>query len=132
VSPGTNRADPDHRTTAPLGRPPKDVEKNRARRRQIREDEGVRNAVEGKFGQAKRRYGLERVMARLAESSLNVVSITFLVMNLDRLHAAPLLRLFEWLLLELDVIRNLFAWSSSRAAIELPLGDGLNSSANPI
>jgi IS5 family transposase len=102
----------------PLGRPPKDVEKNRARRRQIREDEGVRNAVEGMFGKAKRRYGLARVMARLAESSLCVVSITFLVMNLDRLLAALFLRLFEWLLLKLDVIRNLFAWSSSRAAIE--------------
>jgi len=102
----------------PLGRPPKDVEKNRARRRQIREDEGVRNAVEGMFGKAKRRYGLARVMARLAESSLSVVSITFLVMNLDRLLAAPFLRLFEWLLLELDVIRNLFKRSSSRAAIE--------------
>jgi transposase, IS5 family len=102
----------------PLGRPPKDVEKNRTRRRQIREDEGVRNAVEGMFGKAKRRYGLGRVMARLAESSLSVVSITFLVMNLDRLLAAPFLRLFEWLLLELDVIRNLFAWSPPRAAIE--------------
>lgn len=102
----------------PLGRPPKDVEKNRVRRRQIREDEGVRNAVEGMFGKAKRRYGLGRVMARLAESSLSVVSITFLVMNLDRLLAAPFLRLFEWLLLELDVIRNLFAWSPPRAAIE--------------
>ncbi len=102
----------------PLGRPPKDVEKNRARQRQIREDEGVRNAVEGKFGQAKRRYGLGRVMARLAESSLSVVSITFLVMNLDRLLAAPFLRLFEWLLLALDVIRNLFVWSSPRAPIE--------------
>jgi len=36
----------------PLGRPPKDPEKNRARRKQIQEDEGIRNAVEGKFGQA--------------------------------------------------------------------------------
>ncbi|TCD46805.1 IS5 family transposase [Chlorobium sp. N1] len=102
----------------PLGRPPKDVEKNRARRRQIREDEGIRNAVEGKFGQAKRRYGLGRVMARLSESSLCVVSLTFLVMNLDRLLALPFLRLFEWLLLELDVIQNLFKWSSSRAAMK--------------
>jgi hypothetical protein len=33
----------------PLGRPPKDPEKNRARRKQIQEDEGIRNAVEGKF-----------------------------------------------------------------------------------
>jgi len=57
-------------------------------------------------------------MARLAESSLCVGPITFLVMNLDRLLAAPFLRLFEWLLLELDVIQNLFVWSSSRAVIE--------------
>lgn len=102
----------------PLGRPPKDAEKNRARRRQIREDEGVRNAVEGKFGQAKRRYGLARVMARLAESSQTVVSIVFLVMNLDRLLAAPFLRLFEWLLLELGAIENMVLWSSSRVANE--------------
>jgi hypothetical protein len=57
-------------------------------------------------------------MARLSESSLCVVSITFLVMNLDRLPAAPFLRLFEWLLSELGVIRNLFVWSSSRAVNE--------------
>jgi|GEM_PF-3065224 len=29
-------------SSVPLGRPPKDIEKNRARRRQIREDEGIR------------------------------------------------------------------------------------------
>jgi IS5 family transposase len=81
----------------PLGRPPKDPEKNRARRRQIRADEGIRNAVEGKFGQAKRRYSLSRVMARLAESSQTVVSIVFLVMNLEHLLSVSFLRYF-WLL----------------------------------
>ena len=78
----------------PLGRPPKDQEKNRARRRQIREDEGIRNAVEGKFGQAKRRYSLNRVMARLAESSQTVVSIVFLVMNLEHLLSVSFLRIY--------------------------------------
>ena len=100
----------------PLGRSPKDIEKNRARRRQIREDEGIRNAVEGKFGQAKRRYSLSRVMARLAESSLTVVSIVFLVMNLDRLLAAPLLRLFEWLFSEPAEGENISLWPSSQVA----------------
>lgn len=76
-------------------------------------------AVEVKFGQAKRRYGLGLVMARLTESSLSVVSITFLVMNLDWLLAASFLSLFEWLPLEFDLIRNLFKWSSSRAATEV-------------
>jgi len=102
----------------PLGRPPKDAEKNRARRRQIREDEGIRNAVEGKFGQAKRRYGLARVMARLAESSLSVISITFLVINLDRLLAVPFLRLLEELFSELIEAKNSLLRSSSEAANE--------------
>jgi transposase, IS5 family len=68
----------------PLGRPPKDPEKNMTRRKQIQEDEGIRNAVEGKFGQGKRRFGLNRIMARLAESSQTVVSIIFLMMNLEQ------------------------------------------------
>jgi len=46
-----------------LSRPPMHVEKSRVRRWYIREDEGIRSAVEGKFGQEKRRYGLGRVMA---------------------------------------------------------------------
>ena len=102
----------------PLGRPPKDAGKNRARRRQIREDEGIRNAVEGKFGQAKRRYSLNRVMARLAESSQTVVSIVFLVMNLERLLAAPFLRLFAWLFSAPAEGEIISLWSSSRAAYQ--------------
>jgi hypothetical protein len=55
-----------------------DPERNPARRKQIQEDERIRNAVEGKFGQAKRRFSLNWVMARLAESSKTVVlSICF-------------------------------------------------------
>jgi len=69
----------------PLGRPPKDAEKNRARQKQIREDEGIRNGVEGKFGEAKRRYGLKRIMAKLSGTSQTTVSIIFLVMNLQRM-----------------------------------------------
>jgi len=78
----------------PLGRPPKDPERNRARRKQIQEDEGIRNAVEGKFGQAKRRFSLNRLMARLAESSKTVVSIIFLVMNLEHLLSVHFLCFF--------------------------------------
>jgi hypothetical protein len=78
----------------PLGRPPKNPEKKRARCRQIRKNEGIRNAVEGKFGQAKRRYSLNRVMTRLAESSQTVVSIVFLVMNFEHLLSVHFLRFF--------------------------------------
>ena len=88
----------------PLGRPPKDPEKNRIRRKQQKEDEGIRNVVEGKFGLAKRRYGLDRVMARLAESSQTVVGIVFLVMNLERWLSIPFLRLVKWFCLELQLL----------------------------
>jgi transposase, IS5 family len=66
----------------PLGRPPKHVSK--AEKRQAASDERVRNQVEGKFGQGKRRFGLGRLMAKLPNTSLAQISLTFLVMNLER------------------------------------------------
>jgi len=65
----------------PLGRPPQAV--SRAEKRQAAADEAIRNQVEGKFGQGKRRFGLGRVMAKLASTSAAQISLTFLVMNLD-------------------------------------------------
>ncbi len=75
----------------PLGRPPKHV--SAAEKKQAMADEAVRNAVEGKFGQAKRRFGLGRVMAKLAATSAAQISLSFLVMNLE----LALRRLFLWL-----------------------------------
>ncbi|HBE21819.1 MAG TPA: IS5/IS1182 family transposase, partial [Cyanobacteria bacterium UBA11367] len=49
----------------PLGRPPAHVSKEK--KRQAQEDERVRNAIEGKFGVAKRRFSLNRVMAKLPQ-----------------------------------------------------------------
>jgi transposase, IS5 family len=66
----------------PLGRKPKEV--SREEKRQAYEDEAIRNRVEGKFGQGKRRFGLGRVMAKLACTSAAQISLTFLVMNLER------------------------------------------------
>lgn len=40
--------------------------------------------VEGKFGQAKRRFGLNRIMTKLPETSECVIILTFLVMNLRK------------------------------------------------
>jgi len=77
-----------------LGRPPKEPERNSRRSRLIREDEGIRNAVAGKFGQGKRRFGLKRIMSRLAESSKTVVSVIFLVINLEQLLFVHVLSFF--------------------------------------
>jgi hypothetical protein len=65
----------------PLGRPPKNVSKEK--KKQALEDERIRNCIEGKFGQGKRRFSLGRVMAKLPHTSLTSIAITFLVMNLS-------------------------------------------------
>ena len=67
----------------PLGRPTE--EQKDARRKQAREDEKIRNHIEGKFGQGKRRFSLSRVMAKLAPTAETAIAISFLVMNLEYL-----------------------------------------------
>ena len=64
-----------------LGRPPLQVSKEK--KRQALEDEKIRNAIEVKFGQAKRKFSLDRVMTKLANTSQTAIAITFLVMNLS-------------------------------------------------
>ncbi len=70
-----------------LGRPPKNISKQD--KKQAIDDERFRNAIEGKFGQAKRRFSLNLVMTKLPETSETSIAITFLVVNL-----ATLLRQF--------------------------------------
>ena len=61
----------------PLGRP-KAVETEHVR-------PGERNPIEGKFGQAKTAYGLNRIMARLQQTSQSWIATTILVLNLVKL-----------------------------------------------
>lgn len=70
-------------TAPPLGRPVTDD--RAAVRKQSLEDAKIRNQIEGKFGQAKRRFGLDCVMTKLAHTSETAIAITFLVMNLESL-----------------------------------------------
>jgi IS5 family transposase len=67
----------------PLGRPAADTQAQQ--RQQTLADAKVRNQIEGKFGQAKRRFGLARVMAKLSNTAQTAIAITFLVINLERL-----------------------------------------------
>jgi len=75
----------------PLGRPPKHV--STEDKKQSATDEAVRQQVEGKFGQGKRRFGLGRIMTKLASTSAAQISLTFLVMNLE----LALRQVFLWL-----------------------------------
>ena len=67
----------------PLGRPTKNISKET--KKQAQDDERFRNAIEGKFGQAKRRYSLDCIMSKLASTSETSIAITFLVINLSTL-----------------------------------------------
>ena len=86
----------------PLGRPKQITESTQkelqANKRQQRQDEKDRIAVEGKFGQGKRRFTLDRIMAKLAETSEAVIMVSFIVMNLEKILAGILLSLLHiWL-----------------------------------
>ena len=62
----------------PLGRPRKEALSNQV-------SPGERNPIEGKFGQAKTAYGLDRVKARLFNTSESWVATIILVLNLVKL-----------------------------------------------
>ncbi|WP_292742554.1 IS5 family transposase [Nostoc sp. NMS4] len=80
-----------------LGRPPANVSKEK--KKQALESERIRNCIEGKFGQGKRRFSLNRVMAKLSHTSQTAIAITFLVMNpithLSRIFCAFLCLFFK-------------------------------------
>jgi transposase, IS5 family len=67
----------------PWGRPPKNISVET--KKQAIEDERVRNAIEGKFGQGKRRFSLNKIITKLEETSRTSIAIIFLVMNLSQL-----------------------------------------------
>jgi hypothetical protein len=90
-----------------LGRPVADEEARKENRRQQRQDEADRIPVEGRFGVAKRRYGLSRIMRRLQETSESAITMVFLVMNLDKILRDLLLRIFDGL------------WSMARVTLRL-------------
>lgn len=78
-----------------LGRPKKEAEQER---NQARQDASARNAIEGKFGEGKRSYGLGRIRARLRETSETVIALQLLVMNLERKLRVLFLPIFRLLL----------------------------------
>ena len=86
----------------PLGRPPAQVSPEK--KKQAQDDEKIRSTIEGKFGVSKRRYGLNRVMAKLASTSQTAIAITFFVMNLSN----GLQRL--WRVFLCQFLRNLTFW----------------------
>jgi len=73
----------------PLGRRPSD-ETDAKLQRQMYKDSCQRNAIEGRIGHAKRRFGLDLIMAKLDETAKTVALLAILAMNASR-------RLAHWL-----------------------------------
>ena len=82
----------------PLGRPrtitAATAEQVQHDKHQAYDDAIARIAIEGKLGQGKRRFGLGRLMAKLAVTSVTMIQISFLVMNLEHLLSRAV---FSWL-----------------------------------
>jgi len=78
----------------PLGRPPVDANALKEQKKLQHQDEVDRIAVEGKFGQGKRRFSLARIMTKLAQTSEVSIMIAFMVMNLEKILTGILSFLF--------------------------------------
>lgn len=60
----------------PLGRPPANV--SQEKKKLALEDEKIRQAIEGKFGQGKRRFSLNLVMTKLENTSRTAINTVYL------------------------------------------------------
>ncbi len=103
---------------SPLGRPAKNVSKEQ--KKQATDDERIRNCIEDKFGQGKRRFSLGKVMAKLPHTSFSAIAITFLVMNLSNL-----LRQVFWAFLCLKWKNSTFSRSMIRISYDLKINQQL-------
>ena len=68
-----------------LGRPKNDPEMVAAEKQQFIDDQRQRNAVEGKIGQGKRRFGLGLIREKLPATQGSSIALNVLVMNLEKL-----------------------------------------------
>lgn len=93
---------------APLGRPRKETEENKAelkvQKKQTVQDGKDRNAVEGKIGNSKRRGTLARIMAKLCETSVSMINMGFITLNLEKRLARKICALIWRVLRTLSVI----------------------------
>jgi hypothetical protein len=68
-----------------LGRPKNDPELMAAEKQQFIDDQRQRNAVEGKIGQGKRRFGLGLIREKIPATQGSTIALNVLAMNLEKL-----------------------------------------------
>lgn len=67
-----------------LGRPHQDKDLNKKHRRQLLDDLVYRIRIEGRIGVIKRKYGMNRVMAKLEQTAKTMILLRIIAMNMDR------------------------------------------------
>jgi len=87
-----------------LGRPPKEKEKTKKQLEIERRDMRERNAVEGKIGEGKRRYGLNLIMTKLRETSETTIMMTIIVMNIMNCYRKSLKKGFIFFIFQIKKI----------------------------
>ncbi len=80
-----------HLSGKPLGRP---SAKTKQQQKELKKDASERNAIEGKFGQGKRKYGLDYVFAKLKDTSQSWIGAIVFALNIVRWE--HLFYLFFW------------------------------------
>jgi IS5 family transposase len=101
----------------PLGRPSARAVEDHVR-------PGERNPIEGKFGQAKNGYGMNRIRARLKQTSQSWIASIILVLNLVKLAGeAPLCLSFSALQARiLTILTAIYGYYGKRKGINIPQG----------
>lgn len=89
-----------------LGRPPR-TPQTPGQKRKFNQEQGERNHIEGKFGQGKNGYNLNKIRARTASTSESWVACIFFVMNLVKLFRDFSSALFQTLIT--NVIRHFYS-----------------------
>lgn len=93
----------------PLGRPSAKRQTQYWKRKQ-KIEQGIRNQVEGKFGQGKNGYNLNKVRARAAKTSESWIAAIFFVMNLIKFSKEFLSAFFNKILSSLFSVPVIFIW----------------------
>lgn len=83
-------------TGKPLGRKPKE-HLNRYQKAKLKRERGERNHIEGKFGQGKSKYNLNKIAARLSQTSESWIAAIFFVMNILKLSKEYFCLILNWI-----------------------------------
>jgi hypothetical protein len=97
----------------PLGRP-SDKSQTQYRKRKQKLEQGIRNQVEGKFGQGKNGYNLNKVRARTSKTSESWIAAIFFVMNLVRFGKEFLFSFLKEVQISLFSMLIIFIWYRNR------------------